>query len=191
VARRHLRARCSRRSSCLHLLRAKDSAGRTSGHSLDLSLITTAPTTCRRRQPMRRRLWQLAGRSRARGGRRHREPASSTPLGLRPRRGDRAPGFKALDGLLPSTEPHDASGTAVDRGEQIGWLARAAAPITSRTCTWSYAQRPVPPTSDGDLSGTTDPLAVGRKAATIPSVLSRDRLALTFPVTCLFLDSLR
>jgi len=71
------------------------------------------------------------------------------------------------------------------RADRPGWQ-RAAAPITSRTCTWSYAQRPVPPTSTA-TSRAPRTRSRSRKAATIPSgpILATASRS-PFRVTCLF-----
>jgi len=77
-------------------------------------------------------------------------------------------------------------GQTVDRGEQIGLVGKSGSAdniphVHMELCTSACASH-----FDGDLSGTTDPLAVAEGCYDPQRSYPRDRLALTFPVTCLF-----
>jgi murein DD-endopeptidase MepM/ murein hydrolase activator NlpD len=96
------------------------------------------------------------------------------------------PGFKRWTAYCHMQSITVRQGQPVSRGEQIGLVGTSgnAANIPHvhlELCTFACASH-----ADGDLSGTTDPLAVADGCFDPDRTYPRDRLALTFPVTCLF-----
>jgi murein DD-endopeptidase MepM/ murein hydrolase activator NlpD len=95
------------------------------------------------------------------------------------------PGFKrwtAYCHLQPITL---RQGQTVERGEQIGLVGKSGSAdniphVHMELCTSACASH-----FDGDLSGTTDPLAVAEGCHDPKRSYPRDHLTLTFPVTCL------
>ncbi len=79
-----------------------------------------------------------------------------------------------------------AQGQQVSRGEQIGLLGMSGNAVNTphvhmELCTSACASH-----VDGDLSATADPLAIADGCFAPDKAYPRDRLVLTFPVTCLF-----
>ena len=77
-------------------------------------------------------------------------------------------------------------GQTVTRGEQIGLVGTSGNAVNvphvhMELCTVACASH-----IDGNLSGTTDPLAVAAGCFDPGGTYPRDRLVLTFPVTCRF-----
>jgi len=77
-------------------------------------------------------------------------------------------------------------GQRVSRGEQIGQVGMSGNAVNiphvhMELCTSACASH-----EDGDLSGTADPLAIADGCFAPNKAYPRDRLVLTFPVTCLF-----
>ena len=77
-------------------------------------------------------------------------------------------------------------GQAVIRGEQIGLVGTSGNAVNiphvhMELCTVACTSH-----VDGDLSGTADPLAIAGGCFDPGRSYPRDRLVLTFPVTCLF-----
>lgn len=77
-------------------------------------------------------------------------------------------------------------GQGVTRGEQIGLIGMSGNAVNiphvhMELCTSACASHP-----DGNLSGTADPLAIADGCFAPDKAYPRDRLVLTFPVTCLF-----
>lgn len=76
-------------------------------------------------------------------------------------------------------------GQRVSRGEQIGQVGVSGNTgnvphVHMELCTSACASH-----ADGDLSGTADPLAIADGCFAPDKAYPRDRLVLTFPVTCL------
>jgi murein DD-endopeptidase MepM/ murein hydrolase activator NlpD len=79
-----------------------------------------------------------------------------------------------------------SQGQRVSRGEQIGQVGMSGSAgniphVHMELCTVVCASH-----FDGDLSGTADPLSIADGCFAPDKAYSRDHLALTFPVTCLF-----
>jgi murein DD-endopeptidase MepM/ murein hydrolase activator NlpD len=96
------------------------------------------------------------------------------------------PGFKRWTAYCHLQSLTMRQGQTVDRGEQIGLVGKSGSAnniphVHMELCTAACASH-----FDGDLSGTTDPLAVAEGCYDPQRSYPRDRLALTFPVTCLF-----
>jgi murein DD-endopeptidase MepM/ murein hydrolase activator NlpD len=77
-------------------------------------------------------------------------------------------------------------GQRVNRGEQIGQVGMSGNAVHVphvhlELCTSACASH-----ADGNLSGTADPLAIADGCFAPSKAYPRDRLVLTFPVTCLF-----
>jgi murein DD-endopeptidase MepM/ murein hydrolase activator NlpD len=77
-------------------------------------------------------------------------------------------------------------GQRVNRGEQIGQIGMSGNAVRiphvhMELCTSACASH-----ADGNLSGTADPLAIADGCFAPNKAYPRDRLVLTFPVTCLF-----
>jgi len=96
------------------------------------------------------------------------------------------PGFKRWTAYCHMQSLTVSRGQRVSRGEQIGQVGMSGNAVNiphvhMELCTSACASH-----ADGDLSGTADPLAIADGCFTPNKAYPRDRLVLTFPVTCLF-----
>ena len=96
------------------------------------------------------------------------------------------PGFRRWTAYCHMQSLTVGQGQRVSRGERIGGVGMSgnAAHIPHvhmELCTSACASH-----ADGDLSGTADPLAIADGCFAPGKAYPRDRLVLTFPVTCLF-----
>ena len=96
------------------------------------------------------------------------------------------PGFKRWTAYCHLQSVTMRQGQTVDRGEEIGLVGKSGSAnniphVHMELCTSACGSH-----FDGDLSGTTDPLAVAEGCYDPERSYPRDHLALTFPVTCLF-----
>jgi len=96
------------------------------------------------------------------------------------------PGFKRWTAYCHLQGLTVIQGQRVSRGEQIGLIGRSGSAVNiphvhMELCTSACASH-----ADGDLSGTEDPLAIAGGCFAPDKAYRRDRLVLTFPVTCLF-----
>jgi len=95
-------------------------------------------------------------------------------------------GFKRWTAYCHMQSLTVGEGQRVSRGEQIGQVGMSGNAVNiphvhMELCTSACASH-----ADGDLSGTADPLAIADGCFAPNKVYPRDRLVLTFPVTCLF-----
>ena len=96
------------------------------------------------------------------------------------------PGFKRWTAYCHMQSVTVRQGQAVTRGEQIGLIGASGNAVNiphvhMELCTAACASH-----VDGDLSGTTDPLAVAAGCYDAGQAYPPDHLVLTFPVTCRF-----
>jgi murein DD-endopeptidase MepM/ murein hydrolase activator NlpD len=96
------------------------------------------------------------------------------------------PGFKRWTAYCHMQSLTVIRGQTVSRGEQIGLVGTSGNAVNiphvhMELCTAACASH-----SDGNLSGTADPLAIADGCFAPDKVYPRDHLVLTFPVTCLF-----
>jgi len=96
------------------------------------------------------------------------------------------PGFKRWTAYCHMQGLTVVKGQRVSRGEQIGLIGRSGNAVNiphvhMELCTSACVSH-----ADGDLSGTADPLAIAGGCFAPNKAYRRDRLVLTFPVTCLF-----
>ena len=96
------------------------------------------------------------------------------------------PGFKRWTAYCHLQRVTVSQGQPVSRGEQIGLVGMSGNAVNIphvhlELCTFDCASH-----ADGDLSGTADPFAAAEGCFDSGRHYPRDRLALTFPVTCLF-----
>ena len=96
------------------------------------------------------------------------------------------PGFKRWTAYCHMQDLTVSRGQRVSRGEQIGQVGMSGSAVNiphvhMELCTSACASH-----ADGDLSGTADPLSIADGCFAPGKAYPRDRLALTFPVTCLF-----
>jgi murein DD-endopeptidase MepM/ murein hydrolase activator NlpD len=96
------------------------------------------------------------------------------------------PGFRRWTAYCHMQSLAVRKGQRVSRGEQIGLVGMSGDAVNIphvhlELCTFACASH-----ADGDLLGTTDPLAVAAGCFDPKRSYPGDHLALTFPVTCLF-----
>jgi murein DD-endopeptidase MepM/ murein hydrolase activator NlpD len=96
------------------------------------------------------------------------------------------PGFKRWTAYCHMQGLNVVEGQQVNRGEQIGLLGMSGNAVNvphvhMELCTSACASH-----VDGDLSATADPLRIADGCFAPGKAYPRDRLVLTFPVTCLF-----
>ena len=96
------------------------------------------------------------------------------------------PGFKRWTAYCHMQGLTVVRGQRVSRGEQIGLIGMSGKAVNiphvhMELCTSACVSH-----ADGDLSATADPLAIGDGCFAPDKVYPRDRLLLTFPVTCRF-----
>jgi murein DD-endopeptidase MepM/ murein hydrolase activator NlpD len=96
------------------------------------------------------------------------------------------PGFKRWTAYCHMQEVGVIQGQRMRRGERIGLVGKSGAAMNIphvhlELCTFACASH-----ADGDLSGTADPLAIAAGCFDPAKSYPRGRLALTFPVACLF-----
>lgn len=96
------------------------------------------------------------------------------------------PGFKRWTAYCHMQRLTVVQGQRVSRGEQIGLVGMSGNAVNiphvhMELCTSACASH-----VDGDLSGTADPLAIADGCFAPTKAYPRDRLVLTFPVTCRF-----
>jgi len=96
------------------------------------------------------------------------------------------PGFKRWTAYCHIQSLTVGQGQRVSRGEQIGQVGMSGNAVNiphvhMELCTVACASH-----ADGDLSGTADPLSIADGCFAPNKAYPRDRLVLTFPVTCLF-----
>jgi murein DD-endopeptidase MepM/ murein hydrolase activator NlpD len=96
------------------------------------------------------------------------------------------PGFKRWTAYCHMQSLTVSQGQTVSRGEQIGLIGVSGNAVNiphvhMELCTVACASH-----ADGNLSGTADPLAIASGCFAPDKAYPRGRLALTFPVTCLF-----
>jgi murein DD-endopeptidase MepM/ murein hydrolase activator NlpD len=95
-------------------------------------------------------------------------------------------GFKRWTAYCHMQSLTVSQGQRVSRGEQIGLIGMSGDAVNiphvhMELCTSACASH-----ADGDLSGTADPLSIADGCFAPAKTYPRDRLVLTFPVTCLF-----
>ena len=96
------------------------------------------------------------------------------------------PGFRRWTAYCHMRSLTVGQGQRVNRGEQIGQVGMSGNSVHiphvhMELCTSACASH-----ADGNLSGTADPLAIANGCFAPNKAYPRDRLVLTFPVTCLF-----
>ncbi len=96
------------------------------------------------------------------------------------------PGFRRWTAYCHMQSLTVGQGQRVNRGEQIGQVGMSGNAVHiphvhMELCTSACASH-----ADGNLSGTADPLAIADGCFAPNKAYPRDRLVLTFPVTCLF-----
>jgi len=96
------------------------------------------------------------------------------------------PGFKRWTAYCHMQSLTVEQGQRVSRGEQIGLIGTSGNAVNiphvhMELCTSACASH-----ADGDLSGTVDPLSIADGCFSPDKAEPRDRLVLTFPVTCVF-----
>jgi murein DD-endopeptidase MepM/ murein hydrolase activator NlpD len=96
------------------------------------------------------------------------------------------PGFKRWTAYCHMQGLTVVQGQQVSRGEQIGQVGMSGNAVQIphvhlELCTSACASH-----ADGNLSGTADPLSTADRCFAPNKAYPRDRLVLTFPVTCLF-----
>lgn len=96
------------------------------------------------------------------------------------------PGFKRWTAYCHIQSLTVGQGQRVSRGEQIGQVGMSGNAVNiphvhMELCTVACVSH-----ADGDLSGTADPLSIADGCFAPNKAYPRDRLVLTFPVTCLF-----
>jgi len=96
------------------------------------------------------------------------------------------PGFKRWTAYCHMQTVTARQGQTVTRGEQIGLVGASGNAVSTphvhmELCTVACASH-----VDGDLSGTTDPLAVAAGCFDPGGIYPGDHLVLTFPVACRF-----
>jgi len=96
------------------------------------------------------------------------------------------PGFNRWTAYCHIQSLTVGQGQRVSRGEQIGQVGMSGNAVNiphvhMELCTVACASH-----ADGDLSGTADPLSIADGCFAPNKAYPRDRLVLTFPVTCLF-----
>lgn len=96
------------------------------------------------------------------------------------------PGFRRWTAYCHMQSLTVGQGQRVSRGEQIGQVGMSGNAVHIphvhlELCTSACASH-----ADGNLSGTADPLAIADGCFAPNKAYPRDRLVLTFPVTCLF-----
>ena len=96
------------------------------------------------------------------------------------------PGFRRWTAYCHMQSLTVGQGQRVSRGEQIGQVGMSGNAVNiphvhMELCTSACASH-----ADGNLSGTADPLAIADGCFAPSKAYPRDRLVLTFPVTCLF-----
>jgi len=96
------------------------------------------------------------------------------------------PGFERWTAYCHLQRVIVVQGQRVSRGEQIGLVGMSGNAVNTphvhmELCTSACASH-----VDGDLSATADPLAIADGCFAPGKAYPRDRLVLTFPVTCLF-----
>ena len=96
------------------------------------------------------------------------------------------PGFRRWTAYCHMQSLAVRRGQAVSRGERIGLVGTSGNAVNiphvhMELCTSSCTSH-----VDGDLGGTADPLAIADGCFDPSRSYPRDRLVLTFPVTCLF-----
>ena len=96
------------------------------------------------------------------------------------------PGFKRWTAYCHMQSVTVSQGQTVSRGEQIGLIGTSGNAVNIphvhlELCTSACSSH-----NDGDLSGTADPLSIAAGCFAPDKAYPRERLVLTFPVTCLF-----
>ena len=96
------------------------------------------------------------------------------------------PGFRRWTAYCHMQSLTVGQGQRVNRGEQIGQVGMSGNAVHIPHVHMELCTSACTSHADGNLSGTADPLAIADGCFAPNKAYLRDRLVLTFPVTCLF-----
>jgi murein DD-endopeptidase MepM/ murein hydrolase activator NlpD len=96
------------------------------------------------------------------------------------------PGFKRWTAYCHMQGLTVSQGQRLSRGEQIGQVGMTGNAVNIPHVHMELCTSACTSHVDGDLSGTADPLSIADGCFAPTKAYPRDRLVLTFPVTCLF-----